>query len=97
MKGYVLSPRLFKIFIAAVLIVALQRFSEDADILTELVYLQEQPREPRPESSIDCVRRAVWGMLYAGDACMYRDRREHLQNDGGYRPRMRRVWPNCFR
>ena len=56
------------IFLAAVLNVLLQKFSEDADILAELVHLQEQPRETRTEPTIDCVRRAVWGMLYADDA-----------------------------
>ena len=65
-----LSSLLFNIFIAAVQYVVLQTFSEDAEILAELVHLQEQPRETRPESPIDCVRRAVWGMLYAGDACI---------------------------
>ena len=28
---------------------------------------------------------------------LYRDYREHFKTDGGYRPRMRRVWPNCLR
>ena len=65
-----LSPLLFNIFIAAVLIVVFQKFSEDADILAELVYLQEQPWETRPVSPTDCVRRTVWGMLYADDTCI---------------------------
>ena len=65
-----LSPLLFSIFLAAVLNVVLQKFSEDTDILAELVHLQEQPRETRPEPTIDCVRGAVWGMLYADDACI---------------------------
>ena len=61
----VLSPLLFNVFIAAVLIVVLQKFNEDVDVLAELTHPQEQPRETRPESPTDCVRRDVWGMLYA--------------------------------
>ena len=58
-QGCVLSPPMFNIFTAAVLNTVLQMFSEDADILAELVHLQEQSRETRPEPPIDCVRRAV--------------------------------------
>ena len=67
-KGCMPSPLLFNIVITAVLIVVLQMFSEDVDILAELVQLQEQPRETRPELPTDYVHRAVWGMLYADDA-----------------------------
>ena len=64
-----LSPLLFNIFFAAALLVALQRFSEDPDsILPDLVHLQEQPAKVSPETSMECVRRAVWRMLYAEDA-----------------------------
>ena len=69
-QGCVLSPLLFNIFFAAVLLVALQRFSEDPDILADLVHLQEQPTKVGPEMAMECVRRAVWGMLYADDACI---------------------------
>ena len=65
-----LSLLLFNIFIAAILVVILQKFREDTDIITELVHLQEQPQETRTKSPIDCVRRAVWGMLYADDICI---------------------------
>ena len=40
-QGYVLSPLLFNIFFAAVLLVALERFSKDAGILADLINLQE--------------------------------------------------------
>ena len=40
-QGCVLSPLLFNIFFAAVLHVVLVRFSEDADILADLVHLEE--------------------------------------------------------
>ena len=68
-KGCVLSPLLFNIFFAAVLTVVLQRFSEDTVILVELVHLKEPPMSMGPEPAMDYVRREVWGMLYADDAC----------------------------
>ena len=55
----VLSPLLVNIFVAAVLIVALQRFSEDQVILAELVHLKEPPTSMGPELSMHGVRRAV--------------------------------------
>ena len=63
-----LSPLLFNI-LAAVLTVALQRFSEDSAILAELVHLKEPSTSMGPELAMDYVRRAVWGMLYADGAC----------------------------
>ena len=65
----VLSPLLFNIFSAAGLTVVLQRFSEDTAILAELVHLKEPPTSMGPEPTMDYVRRAVWVMLYADDAC----------------------------
>ena len=64
----VLAPLLFNIFFAAMLLVALQRFSEDADILADLVHLKEQLGKVSPETALECVRRAVWRMLHADDA-----------------------------
>ena len=69
-QGCVLSPLLFNIFFAAVLTVVLQRFSEEPAILAELVDLKEPPTSMGPEPAMDYVRRAVWGMLYADDACI---------------------------
>ena len=68
----VLSPLLFNIFFAAVIIVVLQRFAEDPLIVSDLVYLDGAPEgedgRPREEGTLEMVRRAVWGMLYADDA-----------------------------
>ena len=40
-------------------------------ILAELVHLEEPPTSMGPESVMDYVRRAVWGMVYAVDACKF--------------------------
>ena len=69
-QGCVLSPLLFTIFFAAVLNVVLQRFGEELAILAELVHLKEPSTSMGPEPAMDYVRRAVWGMLYADDACI---------------------------
>ena len=70
-----LSPLLFNIFFAAVLSVVLQRFSEEPAILAELVRLKGPSTSVGSEPAMDYVRLAVWGMLYADDACVVRDRR----------------------
>ena len=47
------------------------RFSEDPDIVRDLVHLEENLEENAARESSDplaCVRTAVWGMLYADDA-----------------------------
>ena len=69
-QGCVLATLLFNIFFAAMLLVALQRFNEDADILADLVHLKEQSGKVGPKTALGCMRRAVWGMVYADDACI---------------------------
>ena len=50
----------------------LQRFAEDPLIVSDLVYLDDAPKgedgRPRNKGTLEMVRRAVWGMLYADDA-----------------------------
>ncbi|CAM9955242.1 unnamed protein product [Sphacelaria rigidula] len=68
-QGFVLSPLLFNVFLAAALEVVLVRFSEDDIILEDVVYLDEETvRET--ETPLERARRAVWGMLHADDAAV---------------------------
>ena len=46
----VLFPLLFNVFSAAILFVALERFSKDAGILEDLIHPQEQPSKVGPET-----------------------------------------------
>ena len=73
-----LSPLLFNIFFAAVIIVVLQRFAEHPLIVSDSMDLDEAPKgedgRPREEGTLEMVRRAVWGMLYADDAGWCRHR-----------------------
>ena len=66
-----LSPFLFNILFAVVAHAVVVRFSEDPDIVRDLVHLEEDLEEDVVGVNSDpltCVRRAVWGMLYANDA-----------------------------
>ena len=71
-QGFVLSPLMFNILFAAVIMVVLQRFAEDPLIFSDLVYLNDAPKgedgRPRKEGTLEMVQREVWGMLYADDA-----------------------------
>ena len=62
-QGCVLSPPLFNIFLAAVIIGVLQRFAESPLIVSDLVYLDDGSKgedgRPREEGTLEMVRRAV--------------------------------------
>ena len=58
-QGCVLSPRLFNIFFATILLVTPERFSEDVDILVDFAHLQRQPSKVGPEIALECVRRTI--------------------------------------
>ena len=71
-QGCVVSPLLFDIFFAVVIIVVLQRFAEDPPTVSELVYLDDAPKgedgRAREEGALEMVQRAVLGMIYADGA-----------------------------
>ena len=69
-QGCVLYPLLLHVFFAAILLVVLERFSKKAGILTDLIHLQEQPSKVGPETALECVGRAIRGMLYADGSCI---------------------------
>ena len=73
-QGCVLSPLLFDIFFAAVIIVVLKGFVEDQLIVSGLVYLDDALKagdgRPREKGTLEIVRRAVWGTLYTDNAGM---------------------------
>ena len=63
-----MSPLLFNVLFAAAIHAVLVRFSEDQDILRDLVHLEEDLGEDGVKvEPLACVRRSVWGMLYADD------------------------------
>ena len=64
-----MSSIIFNVFFAAAIHAVMVRFSEDPDILRDLVHLEEDLGEDGVKvEPLACVRRAVWGMLYADDA-----------------------------
>ena len=62
-QGCVLSPLLFSIFFAAVIVVVLQRFAEDPLIVSDLVYLDDASKgkdgRPREEGKFEIIWRVV--------------------------------------
>ena len=68
-SGISTSPLRFNVLFTAVLLVALERFSKDPGTLVDLIHLQEQPSKGGPKTALECMRRAIWRMLYADDAC----------------------------
>ena len=88
-------PRCY--FFAALLAVSLRKFSKDMVILAELVHLKEPPTSMRPEPTMNYVRRAVWGMLHADNACIVSRPPQRLarEDDGGRRRGLPSLRLNC--
>ena len=64
-----MSSIIFNVFFAAAIHAVMVRFSEDPDILRDLVHLEEDLGEDEVKvEPLACVRRSVCGMLYADDA-----------------------------
>ena len=93
-QGCVLSPLLFNVFFAAILLVVLEKFSKDTVTLADLIHLQEQPSKVGSETALECVRHAIWGMLYADDACIVSRSPRGL---GRLRRSLWHIWSNHLR
>lgn len=52
-QGRILSPFFFNISFTAVLLVTLQRFCEDSNILADFVHIREQPARVGPETAME--------------------------------------------
>ena len=63
-QGCVLSPLLFNVFFPVILGVVLERFSNVAGILVDLIHLHKQPSKVDPETALECRCAA----RYLGDA-----------------------------
>ena len=70
-QGCVLSPLLFNVCFAAAIHAVPVHFSKDPDMLNDLAHLEEDLGGNEVEvEPLACVRRSVWGMLYAKDSCV---------------------------
>ena len=65
-------PLLFNVFFVVKPLVALltKRFGENADILSDLAHLQEQPSKIGPGTALECEGVLLGGVMYAGDGCI---------------------------
>ena len=95
-QGCVLSPLLFNVFFAAVLHIALERFSRNGHILGDLVHLDEWPKGMGPETVLDVVTRALWGMYAIRRRCLHciAITARYCENDVGFCRSFRCMWSN---
>ena len=70
-QGGVFSSLLFNVFFVAILLVALETFSEDTDILVDLHTCKNNRQMLANGTILECVRHVIGGMMYyADDACI---------------------------
>ena len=77
-QGYVLSPLRFNVFLAAILLVALERFSKDAGILVDLIHHKNSRRKLALKRHWN-----VFGVLFRG--CMLTTRASRAGRGGRWR------------
>ena len=90
-----LSPLLFNILFAAVLLIALERFSRNADILGDLVHLDESPKGMGPETALDVrdARRVGYAVRRRCLHCIAITAR-YCENDVSFCRSIRGMWSN---
>ena len=68
-QGCNLAPLLFNLFFAAMLMVALDEFSKDEEVMADMVKVKRMVTEGKGKNAklVEAVK-PIWGMLYADDA-----------------------------
>ena len=68
-QGCNLAPLLFNLFFAAMLMVAVDEFSGDEQVMTDMVKIRSKVTEGKGKNAkvVEAVK-SLWGMLYADDA-----------------------------
>ena len=97
-QGCGLSPLLFSVFFAPAIHAVLVCFSEDPDMLRNLVHHEEDLGENGVKvEPLACVRRSVCGLLYTDDAGLASKSAEALRRYDRHYDRFRSSRPHCVR